>query len=726
MRALLRLWRDDERGFSVLNVLIAAAIVIGVAASVAGTLVVVSRANAQVALNRSDASQLEAFDTQIRDQSQDGLAVSIPATDVAGVSNADGHAFLVYSRDGNNHPHFSEWVCTGSCTPGSGTGGTLTAYTFTTWSNPASTLKTVGSMSGVTLGASYLYASQIADSAHNVNAPFFAARWAAAGFTAVPDRTVQLGYPDVLGGNRIVVVKIASRSNAYDLHLLPLALPTTGQTVVVGYRPAIPNALTLSPIAAFAVSISPAETSTAAETNYPTTSSYTESDNCAGVATIAPQGSPSGPSAPFSVTPVATDFSGGTCTMTVRDIDGQTASIAIAVGATTHALVVSPQTSFTVAQNTTVQWTATDQSNGAPANVYITNERTDGVAGSSCGGWSPTSSSPSGTTFSGTIVAGTCYVDVVDAALPSSPVTISLTATKTTVLVCNTDPLAGTSNATTIYQGTTAIPPCAPPPTPAPTCPPGYSGSPPDCTQNNQQNPTPTPGCVVGGAAPYWTFTMPATGGTCSMSGTLTLTGSSTYCNPFTFTCRADLVSQTGTDTQGVGAFTLNYDDTASSSVNSYGGWYCFASGPLAGEAGCQGIVVNFATMPNASLPLSVSYVFSNWSHSGTCANIGVNAFVLTAELEAEAKATAQTGTNQEQPYYGSYHTTLLAQGYEPTYNGIDPTAKSFFVTWLPESSQLGTTCTANESFNYTVTVTQGAGPAGVTATGPSGLTIQQ
>jgi hypothetical protein len=45
---------------------------------------------------------------------------------------------------------------------------------------------------------------------------------------------VQLGYPGVEGGNRITVVKIASKSNAYDLHLLPLAAPTTGQTVVVG------------------------------------------------------------------------------------------------------------------------------------------------------------------------------------------------------------------------------------------------------------------------------------------------------------------------------------------------------------------------------------------------------------------------------------------------------------------------------------------------------------
>jgi hypothetical protein len=371
-----------------------------------------------------------------------------------------------------------------------------------------------------------------------------------------------------------------------------------------------------------------------------------------------------------------------------------------------------------------VQFTVSEQNYATVGNGGGFTAATSGV----CSAPVLASETMSGTTYIAMYTAssssnGSCNFQAVDVYGQSA---VAGTSVIQQQLVCNTDADAGQTIGTIQYVGTTAVPPCAPPPTPTPQCPTGYTGTYPDCTLN-QQNPTPSPGgCVVSGSAPNWVFTMPATGGTCTISGTATLTGSSTACNPFTFTCRADIVAQTGTDTQGVGAFTLNYDDSATSSVNTYGGWYCFSSGALAGEAGCQGVTVDFATLPNASLPLTVNYAFSNWTHSGTCANIGINAFVLTAELEAEAKATAQTGTNQQQPYYASYHSALLAQGYEPTYYGIDPTANSFFVTWLPESSQLGTTCTASESLNYTVTVTQAASPGGVTVSGPAGLTIQQ
>jgi Flp pilus assembly pilin Flp len=494
-----KFWRDERGATSLYGLAIACAIIISVAVVVSGMLTYSARAASQVAMNRGDASTLEAYATSMKDVTADGLAVAIPTTDVTGAANADGHAFLVYSRDGKNNPHFTEWVCSGACTPGAA-GGTLTAYSFTTFSNPAATLKTISTpQTGVTMQATYLLASQLANPAVSDHAAFFQA----AGVTNVPDRLVQLGYPGVEGGNRITVVKIASKSNAYDLHLLPLAAPTTGQTVVVGYLKAVPNPLALSPIAAFAVSVSPAETATATETNYPTTSHYTESDTCAGIATITPNGGVAdGPSAPYTVTPVVTDYNGGTCVMTVRDIDGQTASTGISVGATTHALVITPQQSFTVGQNTLVSFVATDQTNGALSQVYIASTAL-GPPGSSCSGYGPGGNQASGSTFSLTVVAGTCYVTIAEAFNPTITQTVTVTATQNVQMVCNTDPLAGTSTITTIYEGTTAVPPCAaptPPPTPTPTapptetptCPPGYSGTYPYCTINPPTT-TPTP-----------------------------------------------------------------------------------------------------------------------------------------------------------------------------------------------------------------------------------------
>ncbi len=88
--------------------------------------------------------------------------------------------------------------------------------------------------------------------------------------------------------------------------------------------PVSPLVLTPSTLAFLASGANAAQTFGVAETGYAGT--FTETDTCGATATVSAQ-SPSGPAATYTVTPLAA----GACAITVRDANGQKATVAVGV-----------------------------------------------------------------------------------------------------------------------------------------------------------------------------------------------------------------------------------------------------------------------------------------------------------------------------------------------------------------------------------------------------------
>jgi hypothetical protein len=214
------------------------------------------------------------------------------------------------------------------------------------------------------------------------------------------------------------------------------------------------------------------------------------------------------------------------------------------------------------------------------------------------------------------------------------------------------------------------------------------------------------------------TFTMPAAGGTCTITGSATMTGSDTVIVLRNGSkVSTNLESSTNTD---FGPFTI--DDVSNGSYN-YSGWYCYKTGPYAGSAGCDNLAVKFTTLPSAAEPVKITFAIANFTSTGTCPNDGATASVHTAQSQLDAEAYAKNGTYPP-AYYSTYQAALYSDGYESAYEGEDSTAKEWLVSIIPETN-LATPCTMTESFNYTITVTQGTGIAGgVKTTQPADFSI--
>lgn len=436
----------------------------------------------------------------------------------------------------------------------------------------------------------------------------------------------------------------------------------------------------------------------ASEANDPQTIAV-DSSSCAGIATIAVVSSQNG-----SVSTTATPTSPGDCMITFNDGHGGVTTTAVHVGAFSGLAVTPNSASFgSLGASQSSSITESAYSGTFSYNIngcagYIT------INGSSATGWQTTGNGPSSSLTIGSVanVSG-CTVLVSDdhnnsGGTPAGPVPVAVS-------------VSGATPTPTPVGTATPTPAATPTPTPTATPFPGGFGTP---------TPSPTPlasGCTVSGQ----TMTMAAGGGTCVLSGHLTMAGTSTFCPVITFSCRATTVNQFGSDTQGVGVFALSYIGN----VDTRSGWYCVSS---SGWAGCQGITVNFGTLPNAAMPVLITYNVSNAIVSGTAATMGVNfgAFTMGAAADWRAAGEANPIAPPWPPYLSGYLTTLKTQGYESTYTAADLGASSFWITWLGEASQLGATTNASISFDYVLTVQEAPGiSGGVYVNAPSLAVLQ-
>ncbi len=207
----------SQRGFSLVEILIAA----GISVMLAAILVVVAHAfagwsqrasatgNAQAALDR--------LDERLETESAGSWSVFVPATDVLGASNADGHELDIATEDALRRPSFRAYCYDAAS-------ATLTEYVYGT---PGSTPIATGDVTTrVTAFAA------INGNASDLAGPLFAN-------ATIVDAEVplQLGRVEAVGGNRLTQVRVAIGGFVRDLVLASATAPT-GYTVVLRYTPA--------------------------------------------------------------------------------------------------------------------------------------------------------------------------------------------------------------------------------------------------------------------------------------------------------------------------------------------------------------------------------------------------------------------------------------------------------------------------------------------------------
>jgi hypothetical protein len=146
------------------------------------------------------------------------LAVFVPASDVLGNANADGHEVDFYARDSQNHPLF--WAYRYDATA-----GTITRYTYATPGAAATAGLAITSMTGLT--ATAIAASSL------VSDPLVAAPLA--GYTPT-DVSLDVGYAGIEAGNGLTAVRIQNAAFDRTVRLLPGTGPT-GFTVSGTYAP---------------------------------------------------------------------------------------------------------------------------------------------------------------------------------------------------------------------------------------------------------------------------------------------------------------------------------------------------------------------------------------------------------------------------------------------------------------------------------------------------------
>ncbi|MDQ2992758.1 MAG: prepilin-type N-terminal cleavage/methylation domain-containing protein [Candidatus Eremiobacteraeota bacterium] len=208
---------DSERGFSLVEVLIAA----GISVMLAAMLVVVAHAfigwshrasasgNAQAGFDRLE----EPFTTE----SAGAWSVFVPATDVLGMSNADGHELDIATEDALRRPSFRASRYDAGA-------ATLSEYVY---GAPSDTPIATGD---VTTGVTAF--SAINGSASTLAGPLFANAT-----IADADVPLQLGSPEAIGGNRLTQIRVLIGTFEREMTLASATAPTS-YTVVLRYTPA--------------------------------------------------------------------------------------------------------------------------------------------------------------------------------------------------------------------------------------------------------------------------------------------------------------------------------------------------------------------------------------------------------------------------------------------------------------------------------------------------------
>lgn len=199
--------RTPEGGFSLIEVLFTAAgfvvLTVGLVALFSGF---VQGANGQATQHAASDAAWRIV-AQLERDAETSLAIFIPASDVLGNGNADGHEVDFYTKDATHAPVFAAYRFDGSA---------ITRYTYPAPGTPAAASGTATAASG--FAATTLLASSLA-SDPSVS-PLLG------GYTP-QDVSLQVGYAGVSAGNALVSVNVITTAKNLTVRLLPGALPSS-------------------------------------------------------------------------------------------------------------------------------------------------------------------------------------------------------------------------------------------------------------------------------------------------------------------------------------------------------------------------------------------------------------------------------------------------------------------------------------------------------------------
>lgn len=254
--------RERESGFSLVEVVIAGAI--GVFVLLVALQVTQMIIRSAISMNtRVDAQgSVERLVERMTSEAATAWAIFVPATDVLGQSNGDGHEIDFYSQDGSHRSYAWAYVY-------DKTTKAITRYTY--WPGVSAIAgDSVGPVDGFAASPSQPASNLIANGSTIYDPLFANSAIADVRYTFAAANALDNSQDAPLGGNRVVRVHV-SGSGVDRTELLTTGTAPTTFTIVVDYTPApvpIPSP-TPTPLPAAVATPTAAPTSTSPSTSAP-------------------------------------------------------------------------------------------------------------------------------------------------------------------------------------------------------------------------------------------------------------------------------------------------------------------------------------------------------------------------------------------------------------------------------------------------------------------------
>jgi prepilin-type N-terminal cleavage/methylation domain-containing protein len=219
-----------ERGFSLIEVMIAAAIFAVIMGTAFGTVVMLNNATRSAATTQRGATAIDRQVAQLRAEAATASAVFVPPADLHGAENADGHEVDFYSKGQANRDVYWRYVFDEKR-------ATLQRYDYDPQTSAAGGVRDARSGS-IDTAASYpeipgvsafsariIEANQLADPAVNRYAGLFS-RAPSGEPVSLNDPANGRNVAGLVGGNRIVEIRLSNRKAARVVHLAAGTMPT--------------------------------------------------------------------------------------------------------------------------------------------------------------------------------------------------------------------------------------------------------------------------------------------------------------------------------------------------------------------------------------------------------------------------------------------------------------------------------------------------------------------
>jgi type II secretory pathway pseudopilin PulG len=328
--------QQGQAGLTLIETMVAIAIAAGV---LLGIIVVfhnfVNVATKSAAQQHTSVT-LAQFMDKLEADANSSIAIFVPATDVNGVSNVNGHEVDFYTIDGSKNPHF--WAYNFSSATHS-----IQKYTYAM--SPASvptSVVAVGTPIVLSTGNSKVgaFSATLETAASRASDPMFAS------YTPV-NHQLATGFTGVTAGNDLVAISVTAQADTKTgsetrSTRLMAGTQLSGAKYVVGTFTPNPNPLSVSvnPIN-FGSQLAAPATTVALENYYVGNFTYSDGTCTPSIVTIAQSGSNGNT---FTVSPNTGITSNQSCTFIVSDQLGQSVNVPVSLTYAAQPLVVNPTT----------------------------------------------------------------------------------------------------------------------------------------------------------------------------------------------------------------------------------------------------------------------------------------------------------------------------------------------------------------------------------------------